>query len=80
MGHSWWPGARPQPEEFGVLELLITSEGRGVSTEELLTRVWDEFADPFTKAVAVTISSLRAKLGNPRLIEMVPRSDYRVRE
>jgi DNA-binding response OmpR family regulator len=66
------------PKEFGVLELLVASEGRSVSAEELLERVWDEFADPFTNAVAVTVSRLRAKLGDPPLIETVPKSGYRV--
>jgi DNA-binding response OmpR family regulator len=66
------------PKEFGVLELLMASEGRAVSAEELLERVWDEFADPFTSAVAVTISRLRAKLGDPPLIETVSRSGYRI--
>jgi DNA-binding response OmpR family regulator len=67
------------PKEFGVLELLVASEGRTVSAEELLGRVWDEFADPFTSAVAVTMSRLRAKLGKPPLIETVPRAGYRLR-
>jgi DNA-binding response OmpR family regulator len=66
------------PKEFGVLELLVASEGRSVSAEELLERVWDEFADPFTNAVAVTISRLRAKLGDPPMIETVSRSGYRI--
>jgi DNA-binding response OmpR family regulator len=66
------------PKEFGVLELLVASDGRTVSAEELLERVWDEFADPFTSAVAVTLSRLRAKLGEPALIETVPRAGYRI--
>jgi DNA-binding response OmpR family regulator len=66
------------PKEFGVLELLVASDGRSVSAEELLERVWDEFADPFTNAVAITISRLRAKLGDPPIIETVPRSGYRI--
>jgi len=66
------------PKEFGVLELLVASAGRTVSAEELLERVWDEFADPFTNAVAITISRLRAKLGHPPLIETVSRSGYRI--
>ena len=66
------------PKEFGVLELLVASEGRTVAAEELLERVWDEFADPFTNAVAVTISRLRAKLGDPPMIETVSRSGYRI--
>jgi DNA-binding response OmpR family regulator len=66
------------PKEFGVLELLVASGGRTVSAEELLERVWDELADPFTNAVAITISRLRAKLGDPPLIETVSRSGYRI--
>ena len=66
------------PKEFGVLELLVASGGRSVSAEELLERVWDELADPFTNAVAVTVSRLRAKLGDPPLIETVSRSGYRI--
>jgi DNA-binding response OmpR family regulator len=66
------------PKEFGVLELLLASEGRSVSAEELLARVWDENADPFTGAVKITISRLRAKLGNPPIIETVPGSGYRI--
>jgi DNA-binding response OmpR family regulator len=66
------------PKEFGVLELLLASEGRTVSAEELLARVWDENADPFTGAVKITISRLRAKLGDPPIIETVAKSGYRV--
>ncbi len=66
------------PKEFGVLELLLASGGRAVSAEELLERVWDEAADPFTNAVKVTVSRLRAKLGQPTVIETVPRAGYRI--
>jgi len=66
------------PKEFGVLELLLASGGRAVSAEELLQRVWDEFADPFTSAVKITISRLRAKLGDPPLIETAPKAGYRI--
>jgi DNA-binding response OmpR family regulator len=68
------------PKEFGVLELLLVSEGRAVSAEELLERVWDEAADPFTNAVKITISRLRTKLGEPPVIETVAKSGYRVGE
>ncbi|MEU6426217.1 response regulator transcription factor [Microbispora sp. NPDC046973] len=66
------------PKEFGVLELLLAAGGRAVSAEELLERVWDEAADPFTGAVKITISRLRAKLGAPPVIETVARSGYRI--
>ena len=66
------------PKEFGVLELLLAAQGRAVSAEELLERVWDENADPFTAAVKITVGRLRAKLGGPPLIDTVPRSGYRI--
>jgi DNA-binding response OmpR family regulator len=66
------------PKEFGVLEMLLAAQGRIVPAEELLERVWDENADPFTAAVKITISRLRAKLGEPSLISTVPRSGYRI--
>lgn len=66
------------PKEFGVLELLLAAQGRVVSAEELLARVWDEAADPFSGAVKVTISRLRAKLGDPPVIDTVARAGYRI--
>lgn len=74
-------GERPlelAPKEFGVLEVLLASEGRAVAAEELLERVWDDAADPFTSAVKITISRLRAKLGNPPVIETVAKRGYRI--
>ncbi|MEU8138063.1 response regulator transcription factor [Streptodolium elevatio] len=74
-------GGRPlelAPKEFGVLELLLAAEGRAVSAEELLERVWDEATDPFTNAVKVTVSRLRSKLGGPPVIETVAKSGYRI--
>jgi DNA-binding response OmpR family regulator len=66
------------PKEFGVLELLLAAQGRVVSAEELLERVWDEMADPFTTAVKVTMSRLRRKLGDPPVIETVAQAGYRI--
>ena len=66
------------PKEFGVLELLLAAQGRVVSAEELLERVWDEMADPFTSAVKVTMSRLRRKLGDPPVIVTLPQAGYRI--
>jgi len=68
------------PKEFAVLECLLSSGDRVVSAEELLERVWDEMADPFTTAVKTTIRRLRAKLGEPPLIETVREGGYRIGE
>jgi DNA-binding response OmpR family regulator len=66
------------PKEFAVLECLLAADGRVVSAEELLERVWDEMADPFTTAVKSTIRRLRAKLGDPPAIETVREGGYRI--
>ena len=50
-----------------------------VSSEELLERVWDEFADPFTTTVRVTVMTLRKKLGEPKVVQTVVGSGYRTR-
>jgi DNA-binding response OmpR family regulator len=52
-------------KELGVLEELLAAGGAVVSAEELLERVWDEHADPFTTAVRMTMTKLRRKLGDP---------------
>jgi two-component system, OmpR family, response regulator VanR len=66
------------PKEFAVLEVLMGAGGAAVSSEELLRRVWDENADPFTNTVRMTVSTLRRKLGDPSPIETVTGAGYRV--
>jgi DNA-binding response OmpR family regulator len=65
-------------KELAVLECLLAARGRPVSAEELLERVWDDEVDPFTATVKTTISRLRAKLGEPPLIETIRESGYRI--
>jgi DNA-binding response OmpR family regulator len=64
------------PKELALLECLLTADGRVVSTEELLERVWDETTNPFTGTVKTTISRLRAKLGDPPVIHTVREGGY----
>ena len=66
------------PKEFAVLECLLASAGRVVSSEKLLERVWDEQADPFTTAVKTTVLRLRAKLGDPPIIQTVREGGYQI--
>jgi DNA-binding response OmpR family regulator len=66
------------PKEFAVLELLLTAPGVVMPAGEIFERVWDESADPFSQAVRTTISRLRAKLGDPPLIETVAKAGYRI--
>jgi DNA-binding response OmpR family regulator len=66
------------PKEFAVLECLLAAGGRVVPAEELLERVWDAAADPFTTAVKTTIRRLRRKLGDPPVIHTVREGGYRI--
>jgi DNA-binding response OmpR family regulator len=66
-------------KELGVLEVLLEADGGVVSAEELLERVWDENADPFTRTVVVTLTRLRRKLGEPEVIETIVGAGYRLR-
>jgi DNA-binding response OmpR family regulator len=72
--HQVTRGGRPvalSPKEFAVLELLLGAEGAVVSSEQMLERAWDDAVDPFTNTVRMTVSRLRAKLGDPPVIETV---------
>jgi len=66
------------PKEFAVLECLLAAEGAVVSAEKLLEQAWDENADLFTTTVKTTIGRLRAKLGDPPVIETVRDGGYRI--
>jgi DNA-binding response OmpR family regulator len=66
------------PKEFSLLEYLLAADGRVVSAEELLERVWDEAVNPFTSTVKTTIGRLRSKLGEPPVIETVREGGYRI--
>jgi DNA-binding response OmpR family regulator len=68
------------PKEFAVLSVLMHSAGEVVSSEELLEKAWDEYADPFTNAVRVAVMTLRRKLGDPQVVHTVPRVGYRFGE
>ena len=66
-----------------MLEVLLAARGGVVSSEELLDRVWDENADPFTQTVRVTVGTLRRKLtvdGEEALLETVIGRGYRLRD
>src|SRR5215472_10837606 len=65
-------------KESGVLEVLLAAEGRVVSAEELLEKVWDENADLFTTAVRTTVKKLRRKLNEPDPIQTLIGSGYRI--
>jgi DNA-binding response OmpR family regulator len=66
------------PKEFAVLERLLAAQGRVLTVGDLLEGVWDEMTDQFTGTVKVTISRLRAKLGDPPVIVTVSPGGYRI--
>jgi DNA-binding response OmpR family regulator len=68
-------------KEFALLRYFMTRAGEVLSTEDLLEHVWDEFTDPFTNTVRVTVGTLRRKLssgGEPPVIETLIGSGYRL--
>jgi DNA-binding response OmpR family regulator len=65
-------------KEFAVLAELLRADGAAVSAEQLLEKVWDEHADPFTQAVRMTILKLRRKLGDPPVVLTDPGVGYRI--
>jgi signal transduction histidine kinase len=60
-----------RPKELAVLEYLLAARGRVVPAEELLERVWDEAADPFTTTLKATIGRRLLSIGQEqeRLLE-----------
>jgi hypothetical protein len=67
------PSGRQTARTTPQATAIDSADGGVVSAEQLLERMWDEFADPFTNAVAVTVMRLRRKLGDPPLIQIVRR-------
>lgn len=71
---------RLTPKEFALLRYLMAHAGEVLSEGRLLTHVWDENANPYSKTVRVTIMNLRRKLGGEQPIETVVGVGYRLRE
>ncbi|MEU6285397.1 response regulator transcription factor [Streptomyces sp. NPDC047028] len=65
-------------KEFAVLEALLRADGAVVSGEDLIEQVWEEDTSYRTNAVRVTLSKLRAKLGDPPVVHTVPGVGYRI--
>ncbi|MBA3366074.1 MAG: response regulator transcription factor [Actinobacteria bacterium] len=85
--HEARRGGRPlplTPKEFALLRYLLSRRGEVVSEGHLLTHVWDENANPFSKTVRVTVMTLRRKLAEAgsgdQPIETVVGAGYRLRD
>jgi DNA-binding response OmpR family regulator len=70
-------------KELSLLRFFMSHPGEVLSTETLLEHVWDEYTDPFTNTVRVTVGTLRRKLsaeGEEPLIETVIGAGYKLVE
>ncbi len=70
-------------KEFALLRFFMAHPGEVLSQETLLEHVWDEFADPFTNTVRVTVGTLRRKLtgdAEESLIETVIGRGYKLKD
>lgn len=70
-------------KEFALLRFFMAHPGEVLSQEKLLEHVWDEFADPFTNTVRVTVGTLRRKItgdDEETVIETVIGRGYRLKE
>jgi DNA-binding response OmpR family regulator len=82
--HEAERGGRPlalTAKEFALLRYFMAHAGEVLSQENLLEHVWDEFADPFTNTVRVTVGTLRRKLtegDEDQIIETVIGRGYRL--
>ncbi len=68
-----------QPREWRLLEYLLRHAGRVVTRSMLLEGVWDIHFDPRTSVVETHVSRLRAKLGEPHLIQTLRGAGYTIR-
>jgi len=70
-------------KEFALLRFFMAHPGEVLSQETLLEHVWDEFADPFTNTVRVTVGTLRRKLtgdDEDPMIETVIGRGYKLKD
>ncbi|MEU9609014.1 response regulator transcription factor [Streptomyces sp. NPDC048057] len=65
-------------KEFAVLEVLLRADGAVVGNDDLIEQVWEEDTSYRTNAIRITISKLRAKLGDPPVIDTVSGLGYRI--
>ena len=66
-------------KEFDLLWALARQQGRVVTRDQLLADVWQTTWPGSVRTVEVHIASLRAKLGDPALVETVRGVGYRLR-
>lgn len=67
-------------KEFSLLEYLTVRKGKYISRQEIMEKIWDENADPFSNTIEVHIMNIRKKLGrgNPQYIFTASGRGYKV--
>lgn len=71
------------PKELALLELLMSTAGRVLSRERILSNVWGVCEDPLTNVIDVYIKRLRSKIDGgrtPPLLQTVRGRGYRLDE
>ena len=72
---------RPLPlsrKEFELLSMLVQAQGAAVSREALMEGIWDTSWVGASRTLDVHVSSLRAKLDRPGVVETVRGVGYRM--
>lgn len=67
---------RLTPKEFALLEHFARHPERVLTRAAIGQSVWDLNFDPDSNVIEVFVSTLRRKLGSPRLIQTVPGAGY----
>lgn len=65
-------------KEFELLSMLVQARGECVTREALMAGIWDTSWLGASRTLDVHVSSLRAKLGRPGLVQTVRGVGYRV--
>lgn len=65
-------------KEFDLLSMLVRGRGATLTREALMEGIWDTSWVGASRTLDVHVSSLRAKLGRPELVETVRGVGYRV--
>jgi DNA-binding response OmpR family regulator len=67
------------PKEYGLLEFFLRNPERVVSRSQLAEHVWDQYFDPLSNVIDVSVSHLRKKTeadGGPRVLHSVRGMGY----
>lgn len=82
VGHSVTRSGIPldlTPKEYGLLEFFMRNPERVLSRAQLAEHVWDQYFDPLTNVIDVSVSHLRKKVelgGTTRVLHSVRGMGY----